>query len=61
MVAAMHAENQLYLSRAVLAFALGCDADELERKALLPLRREAMPRRELVERVLRGSEREHLV
>jgi hypothetical protein len=42
MVAAMHAENQLYLSRAVLAFALGCDVDELERKALLPLRREAM-------------------
>jgi hypothetical protein len=42
MVAAMHAENQLYLSRSVLAFALGCDIDELERKALLPLRREAM-------------------
>jgi Calcineurin-like phosphoesterase len=42
MVAAMHAENQLYLSRSVLGFALGCDMDELERKALLPLRREAM-------------------
>lgn len=42
MVAAMHAENQLYLSRAVLAFALGCDIDELERRALRPLRREAM-------------------
>jgi hypothetical protein len=42
MVAAMHAENQLYLSRPVLAFALGCDIDELERRALLPLRREAM-------------------
>jgi hypothetical protein len=42
MVAAMHAENQLYLSRSVLAFALGCDIDELERQALLPLRREAM-------------------
>ena len=42
MVAAMHAENQLYLSRSVLAFALGCDMDELERKALIPLRREAM-------------------
>jgi hypothetical protein len=42
MVAAMHAENQPYLSRSVLAFALGCDIDELERKALLPLRREAM-------------------
>ena len=42
MVAAMHAENQLYLSRSVLAFALGCEVDELERRALLPLRREAM-------------------
>lgn len=42
MVAAMHGENQLYLSRSVLAFALGCDVDELERNALLPLRREAM-------------------
>ncbi len=42
MVAAMHAENQLYLSRSFLAFALGCEIDELERKALLPLRREAM-------------------
>jgi hypothetical protein len=42
MVAAMHAENQLYLSRSVLAFALGCEIDELERNALLPLRREAM-------------------
>jgi Mrp family chromosome partitioning ATPase len=42
MVAAMHSENQLYLSRSVLAFALGCNIDELERKALLPLRREAM-------------------
>jgi hypothetical protein len=42
MVAAMHAENQLYLSRSVLAFALGCDIDELERRALLPLRSEAM-------------------
>jgi hypothetical protein len=42
MVAAMHTENQLYLSRSVLACALGCDLDELERKVLLPLRREAM-------------------
>jgi hypothetical protein len=42
MVAAMHAENQLYLSRSVLAFVLSCDVDELERKALVPLRREAM-------------------
>jgi len=41
-VSAMHAENQLYLSRSVLAYALSCDIDELERKALLPLRREAM-------------------
>lgn len=41
-VAAMHAENQLYLSRPVLAFALGCEVDELERKALDILRREAM-------------------
>jgi hypothetical protein len=42
MVAVMHAENQLYLSRPVLAFALVCEPDDLERKALLPLRREAM-------------------
>jgi hypothetical protein len=42
MVAAMHAENQLYLSRSVLAFALGCEVDELELKALNVLRREAM-------------------
>jgi Calcineurin-like phosphoesterase len=42
MIAAMHAENQLYLSRSVLAFALGCDVDELEQKALNVLRREAM-------------------
>jgi hypothetical protein len=42
MVAAMHGENQLYLSRPVLAFAMGCDIDELERSALLPLRLEAM-------------------
>ncbi|MBL8546204.1 MAG: DUF4062 domain-containing protein [Hyphomonadaceae bacterium] len=41
-VAAMHAENQLYLSRSVLAFALGCELDALEREVLLPLRREAM-------------------
>lgn len=42
MVASMHSENQLYLSRSILAFALGCDTDELERRALFPLRREAM-------------------
>jgi hypothetical protein len=41
MVAAMHAENQLYLSRSVLAFALGCDEQELE-NILRILRREAM-------------------
>lgn len=38
----MHAENQLYLSPPVLASAVGCSIDDLERKALLPLRREAM-------------------
>lgn len=42
MIAAMHAENQLYLSRSVLGFALGDNIDELERKALRPLRSEAM-------------------
>jgi Mrp family chromosome partitioning ATPase len=42
MVATMHAENQLYLSRVVLAFAIGCEVDELEDNALTPLRREAM-------------------
>jgi hypothetical protein len=42
MVAAMHAENQLFLSRSVLAFALGCDIEDLERNVLMPLRREAM-------------------
>src|SRR6185369_2943155 len=41
MVAAMHAENQLYLSRWVLARALGCDVEELN-KFLDVLRREAM-------------------
>lgn len=42
MIAAMHAENQLYLSRAVLAFALGCDESALDRGPLRVLRREAM-------------------
>jgi len=42
MVAAMHSENQLYLSIPVLAFALGCEPGELERRALGLLRREAM-------------------
>jgi hypothetical protein len=42
MVASMHAENQLYLSRSVLGFALGCEQDELEYRALRPLRLEAM-------------------
>ncbi len=41
MIAAMHAENQLYLTRSVLAFALGCDEDRLDR-VLRILRREAM-------------------
>ena len=41
MIAAMHAENQLYLTRGVLAFALRCDEDALDR-ALRVLRREAM-------------------
>ena len=42
MVAVMHSENQLYLSRSVLGFALGCEVSELERSDLLSLRREAM-------------------
>ncbi len=42
MIAAMHAENQLYLSRIVLAFALGCTEDVLDRGPLRMLRREAM-------------------
>jgi hypothetical protein len=42
MVAAMHSENQLYLSIPVLAFALGREPGELERRALGLLRREAM-------------------
>jgi len=41
MIAAMHAENQLYLSRDVLAFTLGCQDDELDLE-LRVLRREAM-------------------
>jgi len=42
MIAAMHAENQSYLSRAVLAVALSCDEDALDRGPLRVLRREAM-------------------
>lgn len=42
MAAAMHAENQLYLSRGVLAYALGCDTRELERDGLDVVRSEAM-------------------
>lgn len=42
MIAAMHAENQLYLSRAVLAYALNCDEVALDRGPLRTLRREAM-------------------
>lgn len=41
MIAAMHAENQLYLSRPVLLAALGCNDRELDR-VLHILRREAM-------------------
>jgi hypothetical protein len=41
MIAAMHAENQLYLSRPVLLGALGCNDPELDR-VLHVLRREAM-------------------
>lgn len=41
-VAAMHAENQLYLSRPVLASALGCNEAQLEDTALTLLQREAM-------------------
>jgi len=43
MIAAMHAEGQTYLSRSVLAYALGCDDDELERQVVRPLAREAAP------------------
>jgi hypothetical protein len=42
MIAAMHAENQLYLSHAVLAFALRCEESALDRGPLRVLRREAM-------------------
>jgi predicted MPP superfamily phosphohydrolase len=42
MIAAMHAENQLYLSRAVLAYALRCDEADLDREPLRILRQEAM-------------------
>jgi hypothetical protein len=42
MIAAMHAENQLYLSRTVLAYALGCEEVDLDRVPLRVLRREAM-------------------
>jgi hypothetical protein len=41
MVAAMHAENQLYLSRGVLSHALDCGRGKLD-KALEILRREAL-------------------
>jgi hypothetical protein len=42
MIAGMHAENQLYLSRTVLAYALGCEENDLDRGPLRVLRREAM-------------------
>jgi predicted phosphodiesterase len=41
-IVAMHAENQLYLSRTVLAYALDCDEAELDSGPLRILRREAM-------------------
>jgi hypothetical protein len=41
MIAAMHAENQLYLSFGVLAFALGCSPTDLD-EVLRILQREAM-------------------
>ena len=41
MIAAMHAENQLHLSRDLLAFTLGCRAYVLESAVLDILRREA--------------------
>jgi hypothetical protein len=42
MIAAMHAENQLYLSRQVLAYALNCEEGDLDGGPLRTLRREAM-------------------
>lgn len=42
MIVAMHAENQLYLSRPVLAHALNCEEEALDSGPLLKLRREAM-------------------
>jgi hypothetical protein len=42
MIAAMHAENQLYLTPVVLAQALECDAADLARGPLRILRQEAM-------------------
>ena len=41
-IVAMHAENQLYLSRSVLAYALKCEEAELDSGPLRLLRREAM-------------------
>jgi hypothetical protein len=42
LIAAMHEKNQLYLTRSILACALGCEVSELDVKALAILRREAM-------------------
>lgn len=42
MIAAMHSENQLYLTRTVLAAALNCDEMDLEHGPLRALRQEAM-------------------
>lgn len=41
-IAAMHAENQLYLTPRILAKALNCDENTLQTRALRPLRLEAM-------------------
>lgn len=43
MIAAMHAERQTYLSHPVLAFALGCDEAELDRRVIQKLKSEALP------------------
>ncbi|MFP5517777.1 MAG: metallophosphoesterase [Alphaproteobacteria bacterium] len=41
-IAGMHAENLLFLSRPVLAAALGCDEGRLDREVIRPLVKEAM-------------------
>jgi hypothetical protein len=41
-IVAMHSENQLYLSRTILSYALGCEEADLDSRPLQTLRREAM-------------------